>query len=638
MSRLARGLRFGLRETWTTIRPSPLTPPEILLLGILLILGTAFVFAIPIGGGWDEETHVIRAWEIASLQIIPNEKPRNELPFPAIYWNLSYRRPALIRPVDDRAFWSEFIGVPIGDQGYIYGDLKTRSVYSPALLLPHAMAMRYFGMARQLPAIPVYFASRFLGLIAYAGLAWLAVRLMPFGKWVLAVAAVAPTAVFQAATISTDPISNGLGLLFLAGCLAIATRELVSWREMGALLLLVILLFMAKPNLAPLALIPFLILKPSRFRIKRGYLALALLVLALGLVEVGGWAAIGFPSLDNPTDEVDPGRQLLSLAPRPLFLVKLVLADLVANGISYSTQLAAEFGYEYWSVPIPTYVFYVGALLTAVFADNAANGPQPRTRFGLIFVFIAGYLATVLSLYLADTPIASTEIHGVQGRYFAALLPLPLLAMVGQRLGASRSAPVRWVIVLCTASLLLFGLGLVLSYHIECGTAFYEPGLCLQPVYKNWAPNASYSPPVSGSMTLAQEIVPECDGASEVRVWVDSRAASTDGTVEFSLIDAESGQELAGASVANRNLPYGGWYSLGFDPDWRSSESLYVLTVRPSPGVDKVGPRVAYTLRPEYIAGQLYENGVSRDVDFVFKYGCVAGWQRLLSNVSGGKT
>ncbi|MGH2621736.1 MAG: hypothetical protein ACRDHG_14375, partial [Anaerolineales bacterium] len=115
------------------------------MIAVLLIFGPISVVAIPIGGGWDEETHAIRAWEIASLQFIPNEKPRSELPFPAIYWNLSYRRPALIRPVDDRAFWSEIIGVPIGDQGYIYGDLKTRSVYPPALLLPHAMAMRYFG-------------------------------------------------------------------------------------------------------------------------------------------------------------------------------------------------------------------------------------------------------------------------------------------------------------------------------------------------------------------------------------------------------------------------------------------------------------------------------------------------------------
>ena len=87
--------------------------------------------------------------------------------------------------LDDRTFWTEYLDASIGDQGYIYGDLKTRSVYSPALLLPHALAMRYLGMARQIPAIPVYLASRLLGLITYAGLAWLAVRLIPFGKWVL---------------------------------------------------------------------------------------------------------------------------------------------------------------------------------------------------------------------------------------------------------------------------------------------------------------------------------------------------------------------------------------------------------------------------------------------------------------------
>lgn len=622
------------KSIWQAVRPWPFKPPELFVLSVLLVVGSVFVLAIPVGAGWDEETHVIRAWEIASLSFVPNERPRSELPFPAIYWNLSYRRPVLIRPIDDRTFWTEYLDASIGDQGYIYGDLKTRSVYSPALLLPHALAMRYLGMARQMPAIPVYLASRFLGLITYAGLAWLAVRLIPFGKWVLAVAAVAPTAVFQAATISTDPISNGLGLLFLGGCLAITARRPVGRRELGAILLLVLALFMAKANLAVLALIPCLILRPSSFKMKRGYAAFVLAVLALGLLIVGGWAAVGYPRLDNSAEDVDAARQLLGLLQRPYFPVKLVLVDFLANAASYLTQVVAEFGYDYWSVPIPTYVLYFGGLLAAVFADGANYIPDSRTRVVLILVFLAGYLATVLSLYIADTAVGSAEIQGVQGRYFAALIPLPLLVIVGKRPAAKGPIYVRWAIGLCTASVLFFGLGLLLSYHIECGTAFYEPGPCLQPVYKNWAPNASYSPPISKTTTLSQEIAPECDGATELRVWVDSSGASADAQVEFSLAEPAANRVLARATVANRELAQGGWYSLGFDPEWRSSQQVYVLTAKSSLGVEQIGPRLAYTLRPEYEAGKLYEDGVPSEVDLVFKYGCVAGWRRLLLEVS----
>jgi hypothetical protein len=44
------------------------------------------------------------------------------------------------------------------------------------------------------------------------------------------------------------------------------------------------------------------------------------------------------------------------------------------------------------------------------------------------------------------------------------------------------------------------------------------------------------------------------------------------------------------------------------------------------------GPRVAYSLVPEYPQGDLLEAGLAVESDILFRYGCVAGWQKLLGS------
>ncbi|MCX6072518.1 MAG: DUF2142 domain-containing protein, partial [Chloroflexi bacterium] len=213
-------MTLALRRSWDRLsewrlQPPRFNPSELFLLAVLLIFGTIFALAIPLGAGWDEETHLIRVWDLAHLHFIPNEVSRHELPYPAIYWNLSYRRQLLIRPVEP-GFWDRYKSAPIDEQDYLYGEPSTHSrpLHSAPLYLPYAFAMRYLGLKFQLPALTAFFGTRLAGLATYAMLAWFAVRIVPFGKWVLAVVALAPTTVFQAATIGADPVSNGFALLF----------------------------------------------------------------------------------------------------------------------------------------------------------------------------------------------------------------------------------------------------------------------------------------------------------------------------------------------------------------------------------------------------------------------------------------
>jgi len=226
----------------------PTHTPEIYLIAILCIFGISACFLMPVGGGYDEETHLIRVWEMSGLTFIPNDKLGNEMPFPAVYWEMSYRRPFIIRAVEPD-FWEKYSKLSIDAHDYIYGDVETRSVYAPPLLLPQALVMRYLGRSLQLPALTVFYACRLVGLLSYLLLVWYSVRIIPFGKWVLAILASSPVAILQASTVSADAISNGIAFLFIAGSLSLAHKKEIHWKEWLSFALLFFVLFWGKLNI-----------------------------------------------------------------------------------------------------------------------------------------------------------------------------------------------------------------------------------------------------------------------------------------------------------------------------------------------------------------------------------------------------
>ncbi|MCX6026813.1 MAG: DUF2142 domain-containing protein, partial [Chloroflexi bacterium] len=552
-------------------------------------------------------THLIRVWDLAHLHFIPNEVSRHELPYPAIYWNLSYRRQLIVHPADTRV-WEQYGAEPIDSQGYLYAGAVTRSNYSPVVLFPYALVMRYLGLKYSLSALTVFYASRLAGLAAYTLLAWMAVRLAPFGKWILAIAALAPTAVYQAATINADPVSNGAALLFIAGSLSASACQDVGWRRLLGLVALSSLLFWAKGNMALLALLPLLLLHPSRFRMRGGWLLLAVIMLTLGMIEVGGWIMLGYSGSEGSASS-----QLAYLATNPIRVLASLLNDLWRSGPKYISQWVGEYGYGYGLVPVAAYVSFGAAAFGAWWADSS-HGPIPtRTRWALLVTFAVCVLGTSLAMYMAATPVGADYVEGLQGRYFAPIAPLLALALIG----ILRLKPFRQASALATslvvATLAFFAAGLALSYYVVCGTAFYQSGLCYLPAYKNWASNNRFSSPISTTTGLLQELVPECDGMTEIRVWVDGAGLPADGQTSFVARDPAADIDLARAIVANADLPHGGWLSLMFDPQWHSRGKLYLLRITRPQDSSVDGARIALTAREEYPEVKLTENSTPVD-------------------------
>ena len=597
---------------------------EIYLIVVLLVFGIAVCFLLPIGGGYDEETHLMRVWEMSTYAFVPNEKLGGKFPFPAVFWELSYRRQMFVRSVE-ADFWEKYGSLAIDEHDYIYGDLSTRSVYSPPLLLPQALVMRLLGRSWQLPALTVYYACRLIGLLIYIILTWLAVRFVPFGKWILAILATSPVAILQAVTISADSMSNGIAFLFIGGTLAIAQRKEIRWKEWAFLAILFFILFWGKLNLVPLAILPFLVIRPSKFKIRYGYLILLVTALALLLVEVVGWSLLAYSELRTPPEGTDPVGQVKFILTQPLDFIPILAKNVWTNSFSYMRGWIAIYGFDYWPVPSWTYYLSIASFILAVFTRANDEEPSSRTCWGLLAVFAITYLATIVSLYITFNPVGFDLIDGVQGRYFTTVMPLLFLALAGFPFIKRMRVPALFPVILAAMSLTLYTAGMYLSYYVPCGSQYYRPGLCYQPRYKNWAPDEVYSSPITDQLTLTQEIVSECNGITELRIWLNAEGAEPNGHTQFVLKDMDFDHEVLNESVANSILPVKSWFILSFEPDWDSDGKFYLLTIR-SDDPDVSGPMVAYSLRQEYRAGKLFENDQRIDKDILFQVGCIAGF------------
>lgn len=601
---------------------------ELFLLVVLLVFGSIMIVMTPLGAGYDEDQHFFRVWQLASREMLPQEMSASRANFPEIYYDLSYRRQPLVGSVGFD-YWQKYLGVKLYERGYHYGPFDTRSRYTPPLLLPQAAAL-YIARWGGLSALGIYYATRLAGLLSYTFLAWLAVRYIPIGKWTMVVLAVAPMSIYQASTINADSITNGIGLLFIGGTLYIAHQHVIQGKNVGVLILLFALLFLTKPNIFPLALLPFLIISPSRFSNKFFYFWLIASAFGLFAIEFIGWNILSPNRGFIPSGDVNAVEQVKYIFTHPLAFVGVILTDLWGGSSTYLRQWIGVYGFDYGTVPILTYVFFALGLISSLIIRTDSQTPDRRARIGLITVFVASFLFTLLSLYVTFTAVGEKFVYGVQGRYLIPIFPLLFLALynlpVLQRFRSSLW--VTWVFSL--GALAAFVVGLILNYHVVCGASYYTTGVCLQPFYKNYSPLLRSTPPIADGDTFVQEILPKCDGLTLIQVRINSVGQDEHGATEFIVQDENQTITRTAETIQNNAFTEDAWHVINFAPDWNSNNKLYTLTIRSIGGQPEDGPQFAYSLRPEYLDGALYQNGSPVEDDIIFQYGCITGLEKAL--------
>lgn len=311
---------------------------------------------------------------------------------------------------------------------------QNTALYSPLSYLPQALGIRLVRLSPFASPLMLLYGARAFNLAVWIFLCYWAVKISPMAKWALFLLALAPMAVFQAASASGDAMAMGLTLLAAAWFLRILgqTRPLWIW-ELALLIVLTAGLALVKPPYAIMVVL-FAAIPSSKFvsRKQRWWFILTLTLVAAFLVT--GWMLIahGLYLPSNPGISVDPTAQLDYILQNPTRYLRAVLITHVTTA---SDQLLVQFvGVLGWlDTPIPLWAvgLYYSLFLLALSPPQRALLPSRSQRlFALGLWLVAVEIIDVL-LYLTWTPVGNVRIEGLQGRYYLPLASLLVIAGYG---------------------------------------------------------------------------------------------------------------------------------------------------------------------------------------------------------------
>jgi uncharacterized membrane protein len=411
--------------------------PEWAYIVIALISGTLYMLATPPFMGFDEHAHFFRAYQVAEGHFLAERQQQpllggGNLPaslnrFVEELWpNTVIQGKQTIEQVMATA------GLPLEPEQRQFIDFRGATFYTPVPYLGHALGIALGQIVAPTP-LGIFMLGRLFGLLSAVALTFLAIRLIPFGKWILFLVTLTPTAVFQMGVFSADGFTNSIAFLWIALLLAYAFAPQYSQLTLchvAVLVLVSALLTLSKQPYFVLLLL-YLLIPVRRLGEYRVYWLTFIGLGVLNLALLGLWTLlvqnhIYVPRLpENP--DIVPRNQVLFILNHPWRFVLAQMTNIsMYNGFTLR-QLLGQMGYHalLW---LPLTVIHALLLVgTALLDGHAQIQSTLRQRLVLLLTFVLGWVGIHAIAYIGWNAVGAPFISGVQPRYLLPLLPLPFL-------------------------------------------------------------------------------------------------------------------------------------------------------------------------------------------------------------------
>ena len=331
----------------------------------------------------------------------------------------------------------EILSYPLQKEKMVFNTFPVPS-YTIFSYLPSVVLMKIMTFANINPGWIMYIL-RLVSLITYTALIYVAIKIIPFKKWLFAAMALLPTALYQASMINTDGITTGLGFLFIALTFYYAygqEKKVINKKDLFIYFGAGLWFIVCKFAYIPLLLIYFLI-PEDRFesQIQR-YSAFAWAVV-FSFLYVLFLLFLNSAVIAHTDDFYMRHTAFVLLFEKPLIFIKAMLYTIFANGRDCFAGVVGSFGWGEVKIPLYiAYLYYFCLILFSVFNFKEEHPYKiPKLKNKLLFagIFILYFLLLFVALYLNFQISQNGTISGFWGRYFIPVLPLVFLCMFNKK-------------------------------------------------------------------------------------------------------------------------------------------------------------------------------------------------------------
>lgn len=549
--------------------------PEIVLLIIGILAGIPLSIFVPYGAGFDEESHIVRVFDMARGHLIPNRTKDKGIAFIEFY-SLSYKRRYLQTPAnnmfDPQTFWAK------ADRQNAT-DAENHSTYSPAVFLLDAVIAFIAWTCLDLPVLPIIILIRIAGLCLFLLLGYFSVKLIPCGKWLLTILLLAPMTIYQASVINGDRFTIAAAFFFISTVLFTYSKKDQPIDRKQTILLILGAVLVGVSKSGTIILYALLLILLGRNFENKGLKWFFFAAIAASVIYSISWSML--VDMETPvqslhTPRINQFKLILSNIPDFLKVYFVGIFRLIPR---YYTDWAAEYGYWMGTVPWPVYVMYPIALLVAFLADAKNEILTKKTRW-IIFLVGLGTLAIIASIKFIFYYVPGQYYFQAQGRYFIPFAPLVYLAFI-----ELIQIPQKWqkIAVISSIAVLLITLGVYeygayRTYYTTCVYAVDATHPCKLPVYRNLDTLHPVNVDIKAGQTFKQSFDPECSPINSIDLYVMDVKGDSKGNVVLSFYDAEE-NFLSKSVVPIRTLQVGQQNRFVFDSTKVNGNLEYSFTI-----------------------------------------------------------
>ena len=401
-----------------------------LAIGFIAVLAMAFItppFQTP-----DEAQHYFRAYQISEgtlLAEVEGNTSGGSLPVSLEVFAKHFLGPILLhgdRPVNPTPLRQTFAESPrpldVDKRAFI--NFSGLSFYAPLAYAGQAIAM---AVGRQAGAGPrtLFYVARVMNALCALAILYCALRLLPFGKELVAFIALLPMPISLYGSCSPDAMIIATACLFTALVLNRMWADTWSGRDSLVAILCAITFCAIKPVYTPMLMFGFFGVFHTFSR--RALVKQHALVLAVCLIGTFVWLRLTAPAMVPVRTDISVHGQIAHILNAPVEYLHTIASSFLWHGFYYR-QFIGELGWL--SIPLPQ-AAYLLPVLAVVAAWGSEQRTHPyRTRLFAFYCMVIVAISIVLlmtALYVTWTPVGQRPIDGIQGRYFLPLAPLGAL-------------------------------------------------------------------------------------------------------------------------------------------------------------------------------------------------------------------